>query len=381
MRRLMKDPFSRKQNLVRCFWKNVLIPVLLLQVFFSACNTKTNPEYLPRMTGNPGDIIIIIDSTQWRGELGNALRDVLQAEVQGLPRKETYFNLIPAHPSAKIELLTQIRNLLYVFTLDENTPGSRYIARGFTPESLETIRTDTGFYNTTARDIYSRGQVVMYLFGENEEELINNIKEHSESIVAFFNNVERERLERTIQNTRATRELTEFLQREYDFALRFPFGYQVADQQDDFVWFRKIETEIDKNVFVGMRPYESEYQMLPDSLIAWRDEIARRYLFGDPANPISYLVTEQEVPFIPVRARQTQINGLYAMEIRGLWRTNNKSMGGPFVGVSVVDQERGIQYYIEGFTYSPSKAQRETMRELEAIVHTFRPEPPPANNP
>lgn len=375
----MNDHAINKQNIIRYLWNNVLILALLLPVLLSACDTKSNPEYLPRMTGNPGDIIIVIDSTQWRGELGEALREVLLAEVQGLPRKETYFNVIPAHPSAKIELLTQIRNLLYVFTLDENTPGSRYIARNFTPESLETIRTDTGFYNTTARDVYARGQVVMYLFGENEEELIGNIKDHAQSIVAFFNNVERERLEQTIRTARGTGELTDFLLREYNFSMRFPFGYQVADQQDNFVWFRKIETEIDKNVFVGMKPYESEYQMLPDSLIAWRDEIARQYLFGDPANPITYLMTEQEVPFIPVRARQTQVNGLYAMEIRGLWRTNNKSMGGPFVGVAVVDQERGMLYYVEGFTYSPSKAQRETMRELEAIIHTFRPAPAPEN--
>ncbi|HLT72307.1 MAG TPA: DUF4837 family protein [Cyclobacteriaceae bacterium] len=355
--------------------------LLLLPVLLAACNTKRNPEYLPKATGNPGDIIVIIDSAQWRGPLGEKLREVLQAEVQGLPREETYFNLIPAHPSAKIELLTQIRNLLYVFTLDENAPGSRAIARNFTPESLETIRSDSGFYNTTERDVYSRGQVVMYLFGENEQELIQHMTEHAASIVGFFNNVERERLEQTILNTRSTNELTEFLQKEYDFSMRFPFGYQVADQQNDFVWFRKIERDFDKNVFVGMKPYESEYQMLPDSLIAWRDQIARQYLFGDPANPISYLMTEQEVPFIPVRARQTQVNGQYAMEIRGLWRTYNKSMGGPFVGVSFVDPERGMLYYVEGFVYSPSKAQREPIRELEAIIHTFRPENEPADNP
>jgi len=355
--------------------------LFLLPVLLSACNTKRNPDYLPKATGSPGDIIVIIDSTQWRGALGEKLREVLAAEVQGLPREERYFNLIPAHPSPKIELLTQIRSLLYVFTLDENTPGSRYIMRSFTPESLETIRTDSGFYNTTERDVYSRGQVVMYLFGENEAELIQHLDDHAASIVGFFNNVERERLEQTLLNTRATNELTEFLRKEYKVSMRFPFGYQVADQQEDFVWFRKIETEIDKNIFVGMKPYQSEYQMLPDSLIAWRDQLARKYLFGDPANPVSYLMTEQEVPFIPVRARQTQVNGLYAMEIRGLWRTFNKSMGGPFVGVSLVGQQSGMLYYVEGFAYSPSKAQRETMRELEAIIHTFRPEAAPVNAP
>jgi hypothetical protein len=60
------------------------------------------------------------------------------------------------------------------------------------------------------------------------------------------------------------------------------------------------------------------------------------------------------------------------MELRGLWRTNNKSMGGPFISYALVDQDRGLLYYIEGFTFSPGKPQREIIRELEAILKTFQ---------
>jgi hypothetical protein len=345
--------------------------VLMLSGLLWGCNSNGNSEYLPKATGRPGDIVLVMDSTQWHGQLGSALREVLLGEVQGLPREETYFNVIHAHPSGRILMLKAIRNLMYVFTLDENTPGSRAIANGFTPESLEQIRQDTSFHITTAADVNARGQVVMHLFGENEEALIRHIRENADRIVGFFNKAERDRLEASILSTSSTRELTEFVKKEYQCSIRLPFGYQVADQQDDFVWFRKIEPEIDKDVFIAFKPYESEYQLLPDSLIAWRDQVARKYLYGDPANPVSYLITEREIPFNPVRGRQIQVNGKYAMEIRGLWRTNNKSMGGPFVGVSLVDEERGRLYYIEGFTYSPSKAQREIMRELEAILHTF----------
>ena len=37
-----------------------------------------------------------------------------------------------------------------------------------------------------------------------------------------------------------------------------------------------------------------------------------------------------------------------------------------------VDEKRGMLYYIEGFVYSPDRQQREQMRELEAILHTFK---------
>jgi hypothetical protein len=343
-----------------------------LPVLLAACNSRPNPENLPRATGAPGDILVVIDSAQWRGQLGEAIREVFAADVPGLPHDEKYFDLIPVHPSARIDLLTHLRNIMYVFTLDENSQGSRRIMQNFTPESLENIRKDTTFFNTTSRDVHARGQVVMYLFGANEEQLIHKIRTLAPALVNFFNNAERQRLEQTIMRTRTTRELTEFLEREYDVSLRFPHGYVVADQQDDFVWFRRIELEVDKDVFVAIKPYESEYQLLPDSIIAWRDEVARKYLFADPSNPISYVITEREVPFLPVTAKQTRLNDQYAMEVRGIWRTNNKSMGGPFVGIAVANPDNGMLYYVEGFTYSPSKAQREIMRELEAIIHTFK---------
>ncbi len=61
------------------------------------------------------------------------------------------------------------------------------------------------------------------------------------------------------------------------------------------------------------------------------------------------------------------------MEVRGLWRTNNYSMGGPFLGYAIVDEVQGNLYYIEGFTYAPGKNKREIMRELEAVLWSFKP--------
>jgi hypothetical protein len=60
------------------------------------------------------------------------------------------------------------------------------------------------------------------------------------------------------------------------------------------------------------------------------------------------------------------------MELRGLWRTNNRTMGGPFICYAVASPETGRIYYLEGFCYSPGKDQRETIRELEAILSTFK---------
>ncbi|NJM26926.1 MAG: DUF4837 family protein [Bacteroidia bacterium] len=211
---------------------------------------------------------------------------------------------------------------------------------------------------------------MMYLFGDTEENLIRHIRENGPRITAFFNNAERERLMAKMF-TRSTKSISDMLEREWQIGLKVPVGYKLAQKEENFVWFREIEANADKDVFVAAKAYNSEYQLLPDSLMAWREQITKKYIYENPDNPDSYVITEREVPSIPVRAKQVDFKGDYAMEIRGLWRTNNFSMGGPFLGYGVVDSNRGIIYYVEGFAYSPGKDQREIMRELETVLWTF----------
>jgi hypothetical protein len=170
--------------------------------------------------------------------------------------------------------------------------------------------------------------------------------------------------------TKSTRGVTTFLRKEQGIELRVPIGYVLADKTSDFIWLRQIEANKDKDVFITWKPYTSEYQLLPDSVIEWRDQVAKKYLFEDPENPVSYLVTEREN--FDVSAKQVMLNKHFAMEIRALWRTNTQTMGGPYIGYALVDQPKARLYYIEGFAYAPGKDKREIIRELETILWTFR---------
>jgi hypothetical protein len=73
----------------------------------------------------------------------------------------------------------------------------------------------------------------------------------------------------------------------------------------------------------------------------------------------------------PPRFRKITLNKNYTVEMRGLWRTSIKSMGGPFVSHTIVDTEKELLYYVEGFIYAPGKDKREFMREIETIIRTF----------
>ena len=347
----------------------LLIGVFVLLAFSCSDNKEDKAQYLPKATGKPGDVILVMDSVQWKGELGAELRKIFRAVVPGLPQDEPMFNVVWVHP-AKLKLLTQIRNLVYVFTLDQTTAGSKELRRDFTPETLEKIKKDTSFYRFSRKDEYSKGQEVLYLFGDTEENLMLHLRKDAQNIIDHFNELERSRLVAKMFGTRSTKGVAAFLRNEQGIELMVPVGYVLADKQKDFIWLREIESNRDRDIFITWKPYTSEYQLLPDSIVEWRDAVAKKYLYEDPENPISYLVTEKE--HFLVNVKQVTLNKHFAMQIRALWRTNTTTMGGPYIGYALVDQPKGRLYYIEGFAFAPGKDKREIMRELDTILSTFK---------
>jgi Domain of unknown function (DUF4837) len=338
---------------------------------FLSCTNSTSERALPKSTGKSGDIIILMDSLQWKNDLGHELRKIFNADAPGLPHDETVFNAVWVQPNKKIKLLTQIRNLVYVFTLDQKSAGTRVITENLSAETINKIKNDSSFFLVNNQNEYSKGQEVLYLFGRTEEELMAHLQRDGEKIQGFFNSVERQRILATIKKTVSTKNLTATLEKDFGISLALPAGFSLADRQGDFIWFRFPEAEIDRSLFVARKPYERETQLHPDSVVAWRDEICQRYLFEDPEILQSYITTERDIPFNPVISKKVNLNGRFAIETRGLWRTNTRTMGGPFVSYAFVNQKDNQLYYIEGFVYSPGKNQRELIRELEAIAYSF----------
>jgi hypothetical protein len=125
--------------------------------------------------------------------------------------------------------------------------------------------------------------------------------------------------------------------------------------------------DVDKSLWVSYTEYLGPESF--DDPVAWRNQVTQKYIYDDKEmNDTSYVVIETIVP--PVI---TEINfgGQYAKELRGLWKTKNLSMGGPFISYVVADPSAGRVYYLDGFVYSPGKSQRESVRELKTILKTF----------
>lgn len=336
---------------------------------FFACdaNAPLSENTKPKARGAIGEIILVIDSAKYAGPVGDALKNIFEADMPGMIRSESKFKVNTVDPRAMTRMLKMSTNLVYVTTFDDKGSASQVINAQFSKESKEKALNDPSIYSLRVEDEYAVGQEVLYLFGNNEEQLVTNLKKNSDRLQNLFEVRERGRLESIIlarKNTAANAEAEKNL----GIQINVPASYQVAKSQPGFLWLRQptpTERRPDISLIFHVEDYVSEEQTFPENILALRDSITRQHVFGDPEDPTSYVVTEKQ---IPPAFRNMVINDNFTTEIRASWRTNNISMGGTYLGYLMVDQEKGKLYYLEGFVYYPNEVHRDALREIETIL-------------
>lgn len=321
----------------------------------------------PRARGEIGEIILVIDSIKNQGPVGDALRDIFEEDIRGLERQEKIFNLKRVDPRAMNRVLRSATNIIYVTTFDDKNPGSQVINAQFSPESKDKVRSDSTTFMLRNENEFAVGQVVLYLFGANEEELVHNLKANKDRLQNMYEVRERERLANGILS-RKNSAIHIKGKEKLGIGINVPASYQFVMEDDNFIWLRQptpTANRPDISLFFYKTDYKSEEQVFPENIIALRDDITRTRIFGDPEIRNSYVEVQQaSVPSF----RNMTVQGKYAVELRSQWRTHNLSMGGSFISYTVVDEEAGELYYMDGFVYYPNEAHRPSLREIETIL-------------
>ncbi|WP_075351924.1 DUF4837 family protein [Algoriphagus marinus] len=321
----------------------------------------------PKARGSIGEIIMVIDSVKWAGPVGDELRNIFESDLPGMFRSEAKFKVNIVDPRAMTRMLKMSTNLIYVTTFDDKRGSSQVINSQFSKESKEKAMNDPSIYSLRMEDEYAIGQEVLYLFGNNENELITNLKKNGSRLQNLFEVRERGRLERIIlarKNTEAAAEA----KKNIGIQINVPASYQIAKSEKGFLWLRQITPTANRpdiSLIFHVEDYVDESQTFPENILKIRDSVTRFNIFGDPEDPTSYVLTEKQ---IPPAFRNMVINDNFTTEIRASWRTNNLSMGGTYLGYLMVDEEKGKLYYLEGFVYYPNEVHRDALREIETIL-------------
>jgi len=346
-----------------------IILIVLVLVGCNSLNPAAENSNKPKAGGAPGEIILVMDSAHWDSKLGTVLKEVFFSKTPGLPRPETLFTVRYIKPLDFRSILKYAKNIVIVYDLENDSQGSRRIKSFFTVNSLDVIAHDTTKFLLSKSDEWASGQEVMFLYGQNEQILSNLIERNKIKIQQHFNNLENQRLSKALFSSNEMKGVSSLLSTNHEFSLRIPFGWRIEyeKQTENFIWLRNPGLEADKNIWIHYSNYNGPIDF--ENTINLRNDVTREYIYDDKeANDTSFVVVET---FIPPIITDVNFLGQYAKKIIGLWKTNNLSMGGPFLSYVFADPLNGRLYIIDGFIYSPSKPQREYMREIDTILKTF----------
>lgn len=299
-----------------------------------------NNDVLPGANGGILDLLVVADDPVWDGAVGDAFRKEFTAMTYGLPQPEPRFTVRQVESRDFNELLQRSRYLV-LLGLDDT---ARF--------SYEENR-------------WAKGQLVVHLLAPDQKQLRKLVLLKNKEILAEIEARERKRLSTKIQPL-TLKEYPPFFE-ENGLKLPIPRDFELSVSQDDLVVYWKRTTRADVGIMIHVAPLPQNNAILGSELVPLRDSLTKLYVPGSKEG--SYMITED---IIKPNIEATEIDGRFALEVRGLWRTVGDIMGGPFVAYGIYDEENQRLIYIDTFILAPSKKKRRSLFELESTLHELQ---------
>lgn len=346
----------------RIFFGRALFFTMLSVIFVLGCSkndnkngeiktsTSENPKNLPSSGGKTLEMILVIPDEIYKGELKDSIGVYFMKACEGLSQPEPLFDVVQMKPNAffNSEMFQKHRN---VFIVD-----------------FKSTNKENAIFQKI--DYKSYPQAYFQIIANNRDSLYSLITKYSLSIIHQFHNNEHRRVASAFRNYENI-EITKKLKTTFNFSLAFSKEYLIPKFEDDFAWFRKdfkVNNEQKTlNIMIYKTPFLGNGMFNEEKIIELRNKISKANIPGPTRG--SYMGTEERFPFY---RKTVSLNGIPAVETRGLWRLYNDFMGGPFVNYCFRDEKNNQFVMIDCFLYAPNQTKRDEMMQMESIVYSLK---------
>ncbi len=325
-----------------------LLLLLVIIAGLQGCKNISNPKsgsniLLPNIAGPAGEVLVVMDNTNWKGKAGNALRETLEQEFPALNQPEPLFDVIHITPEAFDNIFQNHRTILIT------SVGSQ-----FEKEELN-------YYENE----WAKPQLIIRINAPDSKSLEQIIDEEKNNIVSNIQSYDRKRLIDIYRSSKDP-EISGLVSK-FNITLAIPRGYNIDVNTDKFASLSIETSKISQVIFIYQYPYTGPSDLETPNLIAKRNQFLKQYTQG--SRPGSYMTTAKLFPpmVFDINANKKKI-----VEIRGLWELEHGFMGGPFISHTIVDNSRNMVVTVEGYVYNPNSKKRNLMRQMEAIVYSMK---------
>lgn len=321
---------------------NRLLILFLLFITVLSCNDKSsNQRLVPGSSGNINTLLVVVDNLLWEENVGENIRDIFAAPVQGLPNDEPLFSISQMPTMVFTDFATKNRIVLKI-------------------EKGKTAATSIN------EDVFSKPQTLVVVSGKTNQEIIDQIEANADKIISAFKKEEIQEKQRRMGLSLFD---TKAIQEQMGIDIKFPTAYRIASQSDNFFWVRKDINTGNMDFMIYQVPLSSiqKGDSTVVDIIKMRDSIGKVHIQSSIEG--AYMITEEAyAPYVHV----VTINNKPTIETKGIWDMKNAFMSGPFINYAIEDKANNRYVVVEGYVFAPSVEKRDHVFELEAILKSVK---------
>lgn len=319
--------------------------LLFLCLIVTACGDKkegNKTTYLPASNGNLNNISVVVDNTLWEGSVGENIRSIFAAPLNGLPVDEPMFKLRQIPPQ---------------------------VFDGFATRSRIVLKIEKGNLSPITKithNAFAKPQTVAVVGGKTNKDIIDQLNENKAKIIDAFNKEEVKEKQRRIKLDLLD---VSAIENDMGFSVNIPTAYRIAKEEEDFFWIRKNLSN-SKTIEIMFYDVPLETISKGDStivdIIKMRDHITKTKIPGEDG--IYMAVEDAYAPSL----FETIIDNKPAYEVRGIWEMRGFTMAGPFITYAIEDKVNKRYLIADGYVYAPSLNKSEYVFELESIIKSIK---------
>lgn len=303
-------------------------------------NKSPSGKTLPSSNGSVLEVLVVADESLWNSVAGEAFREYFTRSQYGLPQPEPRYAINQVSPEQFSNILMRTRNVVRLRVADA-------------PPQIR-IRSN----------VYAYPQTVLELQAQNPQDLARAIEQKEDTLRSAIRKREIQELHKEMKSLYAEEEQP--VLQKHEVSLKIPRDFDREVEEENLLVFWKKTRRSDQGLIIHFRPLTGEATALGENIIPIRDSLTRIHVPGETQG--SFMVTETRVkPQITPEV----IDGAFALEARGMWRTTKVIMGGSFVSYTVFDEEHDQIIYLDAFLFAPNQKKRTDLLRLEAILKSL----------
>jgi hypothetical protein len=333
---------------------------LLLAGFLIVGGSGCSQRKLPAL--GPSNLLTIVTNLAPEDVTIAAIKAAFSKPVVSVEQENRY--TFEVHGPEKLARQRDSRNLILVADLGKHDAVSRK-AREVLGRAVvrDVLKRGSGY--RVLPNVEAFGQTMLVVAGPNGPSMMTLLETRAEEVYTRTDSMVTERARDIVYMNGEDAAMGNYLYSKYGWSVRIPKGFKVAeDSRNRVVKLVSTDTQEPSRLFLAHWAPAGSADLDPSKCLQLRARLAWVYYDEDRMELDSTKISE------------AVFQGRRVLRIDGIWQNEKHLIGGPFFTLCFVDD--GRLYLLDGIVFAPGMDKSPWLRQLEAIMLTFRDRKPAA---